>query len=175
MTNVIIGRDVTLSISLDAGVTFRLLGPVNVQDMTQSTPVADVTAQSSQNVNSEFCHTGYDSMTLSVSGVVRQKTGTDPNFGQPLFTYKDITGLANGSPVSSRTGLFRLANSNELFEGHFLITEFARTGGRSDVQEFSMSLQSSGEDGGIAFVEGSLYDFMIFMESTLPDEWLLFL
>lgn len=175
MTHVIIGRDVSLSISLDAGITFRLLGPVNVQDMTHSTPTVDATTQSSQNDNSEFCHTGYDSMALSVSGVVHQEAGIDLNFGQPFFTYKDITGLANGSPVTSRTGLFRLANSNELFEGHFLITEFARTGGRSDVQEFSLSLQSSGEDGGIAFVEGSLYDFMIFMESTLPDEWLPFL
>jgi len=172
MVGTVIGRDTAFSISLDAGVTFRLIGPVMSHDPTVGNPTQDVTAQDTDDDQSAFSHTGYAQMQVAVAGIVRQLPGIDPIFAQPLFTYKELATLVNVSPVSARKGLFRIADSGDLFEGNFLITEFARTGGRSDVQEFTMSLQN---EGGIAYQTGDLYDFMIFMEKTLPDLWAPFL
>lgn len=172
MVGTVLGRDTSFSISLDAGVTFRLLGPVTAHNPTVTGPTQDVTAQDTESDESAFAHTGYAQMQVAVAGIVRQLPGTDPIFAQPLYTYKELAALVNASPISARKGLFRIADSGDLFEGNFLITEFARSGGRSDVQEFTMSLQN---EGGIAYQTGDFYDFMIFMEKTLPDLWAPFL
>ena len=119
---------------------------MNTNEPSNASPTVDVTTQSSQGDNSEFNHTGYSQFQISVSGIVKEETGTDVVSGLDFFTYKELIALANATPVTGRKFFFRLIDSLETFEGTALITEFARTGGRSDVQEFSMSLQVEGPD-----------------------------
>lgn len=146
MSGVIVGRDFRLDISLDAGVTWEIVGAVNSREPSNASPTTDVTTQSTQGANSAFCHTGYSQFQVSVAGIVKEEAGTDTVSGLDFFTYKELIAIANATLVSGRKGLFRLIDTLETFQGTMLITEFARTGGRSDVQEFSMSLQADGTD-----------------------------
>jgi len=145
MTDVIQGRDFMLQHSADDGVTWDVVGPVNARGVAISSPVQDVTDQSSDTSQSEFCHTGYQNFTVSVSGNVREKAGTDAGSGLVLMTYKELAAIANAATVNARKGLFRLIDTLESYEDVMLISEWSREGGRSDIQEFSMTLQASGE------------------------------
>lgn len=140
----ILGRDFRLDISEDDGVTFKVVGPVTTRDPSISNPTQDVTGQDTDSDESAFAHTGYAQMQMAVAGIVRELAGTDTPSGLVLYTYKELAALANGTPVSGRKQYFRLIDTLESWEGVFLISEFARSGGRSDVQEFTMSLQNEG-------------------------------
>jgi len=161
------GKETKLYLSLDNGVTFKVIGPVHTKDINVNAPTADVTTQSNSGNYSEFKHTGYSQVTMNLSGIVDNTTGTDIVSGFDLMTYKQLTAIANG-PLSCRKVYLRRGDSADLFEGEFLITEFSRSGSQSDVQEFSISLQSRSE---IAYINGEYNDFMIFMENTLPNLW----
>lgn len=138
------GKEFRLDYSADGGTTWKMVGPVNTKDVSLSTPTADVTTQSDSGDYSEFTHSGYSQMTLSLSGIVKQVSGTDSVSGLVMLTYKELSTIANG-PIDSRKGYFKISDDLESFEGTFLISEFSRSGGQSDVQEFSMSLQNKGE------------------------------
>lgn len=147
MSGVQLGRDFRLDIRISTGPdVFEIIGPVNTNEPSNASPTVDVTTQSSLGDNSEFNHTGYSQFQISVAGIVKEEAGTDPVSGLDFFTYKQLIDLANETPVTARKFFFRLIDSLETFEGTVLITEFARTGGRSDAQEFSMSLQAEGPD-----------------------------
>lgn len=146
MSGVILGRDFRLDVTLDDGATWEVVGPVSTsRDPSISNPTQDVTTQGTDGDYSENCHTGYAQMSMSVAGIVKEQAGTDTPSGLALFTYKELAAIVNASPVSARKARFRLIDTLESFDGTFLISEFARSGGRSDVQEFTMTLQNEGE------------------------------
>ena len=175
MTNVLTGNDTNIAISFDGGTIWNTLGPVTSRDITNSAAVVDVTTNGSLlgGDYSEFCHTKYAQFSLNLTGLIKQEPGADAATGWSLYTYKQLSSLANGSPLKSRQGLFLLGDEDDLFVGEFLISDFSRTGDQSSVQEFSLSLQSKST--GVDYFDGSYYSFMIFMEKTLPDLWASFL
>lgn len=175
MSDVLTGRDTNIAISLDGGTIWNTLGPITSRDITNASPIADVTTNGAvvSNDYSDFCHTKYAQFNVNVNGTIKQQSGNDEITGWPLYTYKQLSALANGSPLNSRKGLFLLGDVDDLFIGEFIINDFSRTGDQSSVQEFSLSLQSKST--GVDYLDGSFYGFMIFMEKTLPDLWAPFL
>lgn len=145
MSNAEQGRDFMLQHSADAGLTWKVVGPVTARGLSIASPTEDITDQSSDNVQSEMGHTGYQQGQVAVSGKVREKAGTDTGSGLVLLTYNELSAIANASTVNARRGLFQLIGTHESYEDIMLISEWAVEGDRSSIMEFSMTLVFSGE------------------------------
>ena len=145
MANAEQGRDFMLQHSADGGTTWKVVGPVTARGLSIASPTEDITDQSSDTVQSEMGHTGYQQGSVAVTGKVREKSGTDAGSGLVLLTYKELSAIANASDVNSRRGLFQLIGTHESYEDIMLISEWAVEGGRSDIMEFSMTLVFAGE------------------------------
>jgi len=131
--NNIQGRTLLLQISDDAGSTWKDVGGISTKEFNRDNPITDVTSQSTPGNETEACYNGYSTVTLNGSGKADTRDDVD------TMGYKAFSAIANSSTPSA---LMRLADSEETYEGTFLITSFGKTSEQNGIVEFSAALQN---------------------------------
>lgn len=131
--NNIKGRDLLLEIF--TGGVYKVIGGIRTKDFTRDNPVSDTTSQSTPGQETEAAYNGYSTVTMSGNGTV------DIRDDVATMGYKALAVIANSADPSAT---LRLSDSQETYDGPFLITSFGKNTEQNGVVEFSIALQNCG-------------------------------
>lgn len=141
MVNSIKGRNLVLSLSEDDGTTWEVIGGIATKEVQRDNPVSDMTNQATDaggGNETEAAYNGYGTVTINGSGTVDTRTSAT------LAASKKLAATANQLAGVEPVLLLKFADSDETYEGNFIITSYAKTSEENGLLNFNVSFQNEG-------------------------------